>query len=132
MRGRKKYNNKMFKLSIDNDYDFLKEIYCMLKGLISDYVVETRSLCIKIMKELVPDDSNELNIRRNLIKLIKKRIRRPHNENIEIKKSTNNSTPNVSFEENVDEKIVKEIPKEKRKKERSLKPYADVSNRRKK
>ena len=69
----------MFNLSFDNDYEFLKEIYCMSKGLILDDVVETRCLCIKITRELV-----QLKICRNLIRAIKSRLHRPDNKNIEI------------------------------------------------
>ena len=73
------------------------------------------------MRELVPDDGNELNMCRNSIKVIKKRLHMPDNENIETEMNNNSPTPTLAFEENRDETIVKEIPKEKRKKERSLK-----------
>ena len=49
----------------------LKEMCCMFKGTHLSDVVETRSLHVKIMKELVPDDSSELIICQHVKKAIK-------------------------------------------------------------
>ena len=75
-------------------------MYCALKGLIADNVVETRSLYAKIIRELVPNNDDELSICQNLIKAIKLSFKR--------KLSNNNPTRTIVIEEKTDVEIVKE------------------------
>ena len=67
----------MLSLNIDDDFDFLKGMCCVSKGTHLSDVVETRSLCVKIMKELVPDDGTESqtcrNMERSILDQLKKR-----------------------------------------------------------
>ena len=55
-----KSNNKMLNLNVDDDFDLLKQMCCILKRVQVSELVETRSLRVKIMKELAPDDEDEL------------------------------------------------------------------------
>ena len=64
---KKSYNdNKMVCLNIDDYFTLLKKMHCVATGKHFSDVVETRSLCVKIVKELVPDNESELNIYRNM------------------------------------------------------------------
>ena len=67
----------MLSLNIDDDFDLLKGMHCVSKGTHLSDVVETRSLCVKIMKELVPDDGTESqtcrNMERSILDQLKKR-----------------------------------------------------------
>ena len=128
--------NKMLNLNIDDDFDFLKEMYCMFKGIHLSDVVETRSLYVKIMKELVPDDSSELIICQHMKKAIKIKLQRTSNKNIEINTNSHVSIPTIVQEDDDEVMSLKGSDKKekgtKRRKERALKPYIQVSNRKKK
>ena len=71
----------MLNLNIDDDFNLLKKMCCMMKRTQVSELVETRSLHVKTMKELMLDDEDELLIYRNVKRIMTCQMKKENNAN---------------------------------------------------
>ena len=90
-------------LNIDDDFPLLKKIHYVAIGKPFSDVFETRSSCVKIVKELVPDNESELSICRNMkrsmlskcYKSFDESLHKPNNDNAVAEGEEDESVTNV-------------------------------------